>query len=145
MYENYTDHLRSNLKLNEISTLLFSQFYKIIRNQLEIVVKAIYGLHPNKYFKILNLTFWGRTLVKRSFGVHSNSRGVGEIKDLPISINFSNRNMESCYSCFAFYLHACSKTYQVFWLSNTHASVCVTVRSPKKNMVWIIYLLCQSV
>ena len=57
MYENYTDHLRSNLKLNEISTLLFSQFYKIIRNQLEIVVKAIYGLHPNKYFKILNLTF----------------------------------------------------------------------------------------
>ena len=109
MYENYTDHLRNNLKLNEISTLLFLQFYKIIRNQLEIVVKAIYGLHPNKYFKILNLTFWGRTRVKRSFGVHSNSRGVGKIKDLPISIDISNRNTESCYSCFAFYLHACSK------------------------------------
>ena len=58
VYENRADRLSNNLRLNEISILSFLQFYcKINRNQLEIVVKATYGLHSNKYFEILNLTF----------------------------------------------------------------------------------------
>ena len=58
MYENRADRLRNNLRLNEISILRFFQFYcKINRNQLEIVVKATYGLHSNKYLEILNLIF----------------------------------------------------------------------------------------
>ena len=58
MYENRTDNLSNNLRLNEISMLLFFQFYcKINRNQLEIVVEATYGLHPYQYFEILNLKF----------------------------------------------------------------------------------------
>ena len=58
LYENRADRLSNNLRLNEISILSFLQFYyKINRNQLEIVVKATYGLHSNKYFEILNLTF----------------------------------------------------------------------------------------
>ena len=93
MYENRTDHLSNNLRLSEISILIFYQFYfKIKRNKLEIVVKATYGLHPNKYFEILNLTFWGRSLVTRRFGLHSISRGADEIKGLPISIDFRKRN-----------------------------------------------------
>ena len=31
--------------------------YLISRNQLELVVKATYGLHPNEYFEILRPTF----------------------------------------------------------------------------------------
>ena len=58
VYENREDHLSNNLRLNEISTLTFFQLYcKINRNQLQIAVKATYGLHPNKYFEILNITF----------------------------------------------------------------------------------------
>ena len=32
------------------------------RNQLEIVVKGTYDLHPIKYFEILSLTFGGRSV-----------------------------------------------------------------------------------
>ena len=47
MYENGADNLSNNLWLNEISILIFFQFYCIInRNQLEIVVEETYGLHP---------------------------------------------------------------------------------------------------
>ena len=109
MYENRADCLSNNLRLNEIFIFSFLQFYcKINRNQLEIVVKATYGLHSNKYFKILNLTILGRSLVTRCFGLHSNSRGTDEIKGLPISIDFCNRNTELllllylhdyCYTC----------------------------------------------
>ena len=95
VYENCADRLSNNLRLNEISTLSFFQFYcKINRNQLEIVVKATYGLHSNKYFEILNLTFWGSSLVTRRFGLHSDSWGTDEIKGLLISIDFCNRNTE---------------------------------------------------
>ena len=95
VYENRADRLSNNLRLNEISILSFLQFYcKINRNQLEIVVKATYGLHSNKYFEILNLTFWGRSLVTRRFGLHSNSRDADEIKGLPISIDFCNKNTQ---------------------------------------------------
>ena len=87
MYENRADHLSNNLKLNEISILMFFQFYcKINRNQLEIVVKATYGLHANKYFEILDLKFWQRSLVTRHIGLHSNSRGADEINGLSILI-----------------------------------------------------------
>ena len=55
---NQTDSLSNNLRLNETSILTFLQFcFKISRKQLEIVVKATYGLHPNNYFEILHLTF----------------------------------------------------------------------------------------
>ena len=58
MYENCTDPLSNNLRLNEISVIRFFQIYcKINRNQLEIVLKATYDLHSNKYFEILNLIF----------------------------------------------------------------------------------------
>ena len=53
----------------------------------------------------MNLTFWGRSLVTRRFGLHSNSRGADEIKGFPISIDFCNR----CYSCLVLYLHVTSK------------------------------------
>ena len=33
------------------------------RNQLEIVVKGTYDLHPIKYFEILSLTFGGRSVL----------------------------------------------------------------------------------
>ena len=95
VYETCADRLSNNLRLNEISLLSFFQFYrKINRNQLEIVANGTYGLHSNKYFEILNLTFWGRSLLMRHFGLHSNSRGADEIKGLPVSIGFCNRNTE---------------------------------------------------
>ena len=56
--------------------------------------KATYGLHPNKYFGIFNVTFWGRSLVTRCFGPYSNSWDAYEIKGLPISLKFRNRNTE---------------------------------------------------
>ena len=93
MYENRADRLSNNLRLNQISILSYLQFYcKININQLEIVVKATYDLCSNKYFEVLNLTFWGRSLVTRRFGLHSNSRGAGEIKGLLIWRDFRNRN-----------------------------------------------------
>ena len=95
VYENCADCLSNNLRLNEISILTFFQFYfKINRNQLEIVLKATYSLYPNKFFKILYLTFWGRSLVTKRFNLHPNSRGTDEIKGLPISTDFCNRNTE---------------------------------------------------
>ena len=46
VYENCADSLSNNLRLHEISILIFFQFFcKISRNQLEIVVEATYGLH----------------------------------------------------------------------------------------------------
>ena len=73
-----------NLRLNEISTHIFFQFYcKINGNQLKIT----YGLN-SVYFKILNLKFWGRSQLTKRFEFHSDSRGSDEIKDLAISIDF---------------------------------------------------------
>ena len=78
--KNHTDHLTSNLRLNEVSTLILFQFYcKINRNQLEIVVEGTYALHPKKYCKILDIIFGGRSLVVRDLGLLSNSRGVDTI------------------------------------------------------------------
>ena len=91
-----------------ISILTFFQFYfKINRNQLEIVVKATYGLYPNKYFEILHLTFWGGSLVTKRFGFHSNSWGADEIKRLAILIDFRNRNMELLLLCSIIYSWCC--------------------------------------
>ena len=40
MYENLADHLSNNVRLNEISIVIFLQFYREInRSQLEIVVE----------------------------------------------------------------------------------------------------------
>ena len=58
VYEYHADRLSNNLRLSENSILSFFQFYcKIKINRLEIVVKATYDLHANKYFEIFNLTF----------------------------------------------------------------------------------------
>ena len=47
VHENRADHLSNNLRLQEISILIFFQFYcKINRNQLQIVVETTYGLNP---------------------------------------------------------------------------------------------------
>ena len=82
----------------EIKCNLYTQLFPILlRNKqkpIEIVVIATYGLHSNKYLEILNLTLWGRSLVKRCFGLHSDSWGADEIKGLPILIDFHNRNTE---------------------------------------------------
>ena len=51
-------------------------YYKINRNQLQIVVRRTRGLHSNNYFEILNLIFGGRNLVTSCFGLHLNSRGA---------------------------------------------------------------------
>ena len=56
MYENRADHLNNNLRLNEISILIFSQFYsKINRKQSEIVIEATHGLHAYQYFAIYKI------------------------------------------------------------------------------------------
>ena len=48
VYGNRANHLKNNLRLNEISILIFFQFYcKIKRKRLEIVVETTYDLHPN--------------------------------------------------------------------------------------------------
>ena len=47
VYENRADHLSDNMTLNEISIVIFFQFYcKINRNQLEIIVETTYGVNP---------------------------------------------------------------------------------------------------
>ena len=132
VYENRADHLRNNLRLNEISILNFSQFYfKINRNQLEIVVKATYDLHPNKYFEILHLTFWGRSPMMRRFNLHSNSRGVDEIKGFPILINFCNRNTKLLLLFSIIYLHGFIQWYLVLPM----------VFIVRKKVFWLTYLL----
>ena len=47
VFKNRADHLNNNLILQEISMLIFFQFYcKINRNQSQIVVETTYGLNP---------------------------------------------------------------------------------------------------
>ena len=95
MYENRADRLSNSLRSNKISILSFFQFFcKINRNLIEIAVKATYDLHSNKYIEIPSLKFWGRNLIARRFRLHSNSWGVNEIKGLPITLDFRNRNTE---------------------------------------------------
>ena len=95
VYEICVDCLSCNLRLNKISILTFSQFYfKINRNQLEVFIKATYGLQPIKYLEILYLSFWGRSLVTRRFKLHSNSRDANEIKGFSISKDFCIRITE---------------------------------------------------
>ena len=106
VYENGVDRLSNNLRLNEIST--FFQFYlKRIRNQLEVIVKETYSLHPNKYFEI----FWERSLVMRRFGFHSNSRGADEIKGLSISIDFRNIELLLLLSIISLLSNTCIRWY----------------------------------
>ena len=48
VYENCSDYISNNLRLNEIAILMFFQFYcKINRNQLEIAAEKTYSL--NRY------------------------------------------------------------------------------------------------
>ena len=47
MHENRADHVSNSLRLQEISILIFFQFYcNTNRNQLQIVVETDYGLNP---------------------------------------------------------------------------------------------------
>ena len=106
VYENCADILRNYLRLNEIYILILFQFNrKANRNQLEIVVEPTYGLYPNKYFKILNIIFGGRSLVTRSFGLHSNTRGAEEIRDSSISID-------------SIHLKLTARVYKMYFLTN---------------------------
>ena len=71
MHENRADCLSNNLRLNKISILSFSQFYfKIDRNQLEIVVKATYGLHPISLWT--NKMFYSKTYEEKHSQLLSN-------------------------------------------------------------------------
>ena len=78
----------------EIKRNLYTELFAISLQNKQKPVRNSCKTDSNEYFEILNLTFWGRSLVVRRFGHHSNSRGADEIKGLPISIDFYNRNME---------------------------------------------------
>ena len=114
VYENGTGHLSNNLRLKEISKLIFFQFNcNINRNQLEIIMKTTYGLHPNKYFDILNPTF----------GKEAWWRGVSDFIQIPeawmrskacqFNIDFRNRNLELLL-LFSIYLHDLSHVLIMF-------------------------------
>ena len=57
VYEIRIDYLFSNLRLDEFFTLSFFPIsvQKKKRNKLETVVGEAYGLHLNKYLKLINL------------------------------------------------------------------------------------------
>ena len=85
---------------------MFFQFNcKTNRNQLEIVVEPTYDIQPNQYFKILNIIFVGKSLVTRCFGLHSNTRGDEELRDVSISIGSD-------------YLKLSSSAYKMYFLMN---------------------------
>ena len=42
----------------------------------------------------MNLKLGGRSLVTKHFGLHLNSQGAGEIRVLPVLIDFPYSNME---------------------------------------------------
>ena len=77
-------------------------YNKTFKNILTINVDLLRTANPhlNKCFETLSLTFWGRSLVKRRYGLHSNSRGANEIKSIDFAIE-----TRSCYSCLVLYLH----------------------------------------
>ena len=114
MYEICSNHLGNDLRLNEISVPVFFQFYcKINRNQLEIVVEITYGLHPNKYFEILNLTFSEKRLVTRHFELYSNSRGAGKMRDFVDFNRLLHTEKRSCCPCLVLYIHVAMLFYRV--------------------------------
>ena len=89
MYEDRADHLSNNLRLNEISILIF--FRNLPQNKQKPIRNSCRNNLWSKsfqYFEILNLKFCGKNLEMKCVGFHSNSRGTDEIKDLPISIDF---------------------------------------------------------
>ena len=51
-------------------------------------MQLIVYTHIKTLNEILNLAFWGRRLVMKRFGFHSNSRGTVEILDFQISMDF---------------------------------------------------------
>ena len=57
VYEIRIDYLFSNLRLDEFFTLSFFPIsvQKKKRNKLETVLGEAYGLHLNKYLKLINL------------------------------------------------------------------------------------------
>ena len=95
VYEHRADHLSNNLRSTEIFILTLFYVHNSIRNSCKSNLWVINSSkHPSKYFKILNLVFYGTSLVTWCFGLHSNSRGAYEIRDLLTSIDFSNRNTQ---------------------------------------------------
>ena len=61
---------------------------KIKRNLLEVILEKTYGPQLSKYFKLINLKLGRRRLVTNHFVLHSDLRGVDDIKHIPILINF---------------------------------------------------------
>ena len=106
VYEHRADHLSNNLRSNEIFILTFFYLHNSIRNSCKSNLWVINSSkHPSKYFEILNLAFFGTSLVTWCFGLHSNSRGAYEITDLPTSIDFSNRNEHIVVNPVKYYCH----------------------------------------
>ena len=116
MYDNRTDNLNNNPRLNEVSILIFFQLnWRINRNQLEIVVEATYGLHTT--WIILNIEF--KILRKRpgdeAFRVFFKFPRGGWDQRLADFNRFSIVEKQSCYSCLISYLHVNTKKYSIFW------------------------------
>ena len=92
--------------MNETSILISFQIHcKTNRNQLEIILEATYGLHFNKYFKIMNLKFRekksGDEALLASFKF---LRRIWDQSNADFN-KFSHIEARSCYSCLVSYLH----------------------------------------
>ena len=112
VYENRADDLSNDLKLIDISILIFFQFYSNInKNQLKIVVEETYCLHPNEYFEILNLKngeAWRRGI---SGFVQIPRHGWDQrVADFNRFLHIKTR---SCSSCLVVYLHATSSSLRI--------------------------------
>ena len=87
-------------------------------------MKETYGLHSNKYYEILNLKFWEKSLVTRRFSLDSNSRGTDEIKGLPNSIDFRYRNTEKLhlFSIISIFIQSCNFSLKIRSMRLTYES-----------------------
>ena len=87
-------------------------------------MKETYGLHSNKYYEILNLKCWEKSLVTRRFSLHSNSRGTDEIKCLPNSIDFRYRNTEKLhlFSIISIFIQSCNFSLKIRSMRLTYES-----------------------
>ena len=81
MYQNRVDH-QSNNEIKSLFPILLQNEQKPIRSSC----RNNYALINTS--KILNLKLGGKSLVTRRFKLHLNSRGVDEIRDLPILLVF---------------------------------------------------------
>ena len=100
MYENRADHLSNNLRSQEISILIFFQFYcKINRNQNNSWSKPILKL-SNTEFKILRKKPGDKAFrVSFKFSTHGLDQRLADFN------RFSDTETRSCYSCLVLFDH----------------------------------------